>query len=246
MLILLQKYYKMGEEDKGGSIVFNKRLKKVIVSGIVSVVVATSAIPAGMQMVSYAATQNAILEISKIVIDQSSPQAVGTTVVISAECKGGTGVYDYTYTVTLPNGTVETIAEGISSSFINYTLSEKGVYNFGVKVTDGVDSVSDRKEFEATSNETTTSKMKASLSMNKTKISKKDTVKFKVGVSNASGTAKSKIVVKLPNGKNVTVKKYSAKMSAKYKVKKKGTYKVTAYVKDSKKTVTVKKTFKVK
>ena len=32
----------------------------------------------------------------------------------------------------------------------------------------------------------------------------------------------------------------------KYKVKKKGTYKVTAYVKDSKKTVTVKKTFKVK
>ena len=225
---------------------FNKRLKKVIVSGIVSVVIATSAISSGMQMVSYAATQNAILEISKIVIDQSSPQAVGTTVVISAECKGGTGVYDYTYTVTLPNGTVETIAEGISSSFINYTLSEKGVYNFGVKVTDGVDSVSDRKEFEATSNETTTSKMKASLSMNKTKISKKDTVKFKVGVSNASGTAKSKIVVKLPNGKNVTVKKYSAKMSAKYKVKKKGTYKVTAYVKDSKKTVTVKKTFKVK
>ena len=122
-------------------------------------------------------------------------------------------------------------------------MQEAGVYNFYVEVKDSAGTVqSDEVEFVAKS----TKVMLNNVSFNKAKYAKKDNVQIAIKATAASGTVKSKVVVTTPNGKKVTVKKLSTKMKASYKVTKKGTYKFTITVKDSKTSASTTKSIKVK
>lgn len=232
----------MENRNKGGSSVRNRKMSLIIVGGMLSAAIATSVMPFGQVEVVSAETTEATtdLQISRLIFDKSYPQAAGTRIRISADCSGGTGNYTYTYKVQLPDGTYEVIAKDVEQDFVNYTLSEAGTYNFSVEVSDGEDTVVYTKEF-------VTTKVKInSVSFNKSSFKKNDTVKIKVSATPSTGKAKSKIVVKTPDGSKKTVKGYSTKMSASYKLKKKGTYKIIVSVKDGKTSASTTKSIKVK
>lgn len=222
---------------------FNKKLQRTILGGMLAVAMGTVVMPVPQSsVVSVNAAVQQRLTLSQIVFEETSPQIQGSRVTLYAECSGGTGEYTYTYKVMLPNGTIETIAENSSNEYINYTMNEVGVYNFQVQVSDGDDVVSDVKEFEVTPAKVSINQVK----LNKTVFKKKETVKFTIDATAAEGVAKSKIVVVLPGGKKVVVKKFSAAMTANYKLKKKGNYKATITVKDGKTSASKTVSFKVK
>lgn len=224
---------------------FDKKVRKIVAGGMAAIALATVVAPMGAPLCVTAETVDAKLQLKKIAIDLASPQNQGTELTITPECVGGTGELSYTYKVKLPGAKseYETIADESSNESIAYTLQEAGVYNFYVEVKDSVGTVcSDEIEFVATS----TKVVLNSVSFNKAKYAKKDKVQIAIKATAASGTAKSKIVVTTPGGKKVTVKKLSTKMKASYKVKKKGTYKFTITVKDSKTSVSTTKSIKVK
>lgn len=222
----------------------NRKMNLIIAGGILSVAIAGTVLPMEQPLlVSAETTETASdLNILGLDFDKSYPQAAGTRITIHANCSGGTGAYVYTFMVQLPNGTYETIAKDVENASVNYTLSQVGTYNFSVVVTDGVDTVSDVKEFV-----TTIGKVKInSVKLNKTSFKKGNTVKIKVNATPSTGKVKSKIVVKTPDGAKKTVKGYSTKMSASYKLKKKGNYKIIVSVKDSKTSTSTTKSIKVK
>lgn len=242
---MLQKYYKMLGIVKGGRGVFRRNLKKIILGGMLSVAIISTGL-GNTTCNTLLATEESMgqvedLRITSIKFDKAYPQIVGTSVVLSAECSGGTGEYAYTYTVLLPDGTHETIAESSDCNYMEYTFEEEGIYNFEVRVDDGVELVTEVIEYVVTQAKVSIDNVK----LNKKKFKKNDKVKFTVKVTAATGTARSKIVVKTPSGKKVTVKKYSTKKTATYKLKEKGKYKVTIYAKDGSTTAKVKKTVKV-
>lgn len=220
---------------------FNKKFQKALVSGMAAVAMATTILSVGVTGNVKAATEEG-LQLTKIEFDYVSPQMKGTKLTISTYCTGGTGELTYTYRVLLPNGTYETIAKDSSNEYVNYTLSEVGIYNFLVEVTDGKTTCYDQVEYVSTPSQVSLDRFK----FNKSSYTKNDKVKITIGATPAMGTVKSKIVVKTPAGKRTTVKGYSAKMTASYKVKKKGTYKFTVIVKDSKTSVSKTKSIKVK
>ena len=227
--------------NKGGSNVFNKKLQKVLVSGIVAISMVTTLMPMGATENAKAASEEG-LQLVKIEFDQASPQVQGTEITVSAQCTGGTGELSYTYRVLLPNGSYETIVKESSNEYVNYTLSETGIYNFIVEVSDGKSYCYDQVEYVSKPSKVSLNR----LEFDKNSYSKNDKVKITIDATPATGKVKSKVVVKTPMGKNVTVKGYSAKMTASYKVKKKGTYKFTATVKDDKTSVSKTKSIKVK
>lgn len=221
---------------------FNRRLQKALACAMMGIAVTTVALPISTEQMGkvMAASDNLVLK--DISIDGSTSNVQGTRITLSAQCTGGAGEYTYSYGVMLPNGKYETIAEETNRDSINYTLNEVGTYNFLVRVTDGYDVVTDTIECQATRAKVALNNIK----LNKVSFKSNDTVKFTVNATAASGTVKSKIVLKMPNGKNVLVKGYSSKMTASYKVKKKGTYKATISVKDSKSSTSKTIQFKVK
>ena len=221
---------------------FNKKLQRTILSGMLAVAMGTTMVPVASMADVNAAVQETRLTLSQIIMEETSPQVQGTRVTLYAQCTGGTGEYTYTYKVMLPNGTIETIAENSSNEYINYTMNEVGVYNFQVQVSDGDEVVSDVKEFEVTPAQVVINQVK----LNKTVLARKENVKFTISATPAEGVAKSKIVVVTPAGKKVVVKKFSSKMTASYKAKKKGNYKAIVTVKDGKTTATKTVSFKVK
>lgn len=234
----------MENRNKGGSGVRNRKISLIIAGGMLSAAIATSVMPFGQLDVVSAEEIEATstLQISKLVFDKSDPQAAGTRVMISANCSGGTGDYVYTYKVQLPNGTYEVIAKDTEQAFVNYTLSEVGTYNFSVEVSDGEDIAVYTKEYV-----TTLANVKINgVKFNKKSFKKNDTMKIKVSATPAVGKVKSKIIVKMPDGEKKTVKGYSAKMSASYKLKKKGLYKIIVSVKDGKTSTSTTKSIKVK
>lgn len=219
---------------------FNKNFKRLSLGMMLATALTVSTAPVCVNTsVSASTAQLRLLDVS---IDQTSNIAVGTRVTISPEIEGGVGEVAYTYKVILPNGNFETIAAETSSESISYTVSETGIYNFIVEARDEVSLVSDVRECEVVSDKV----MIDSVSFDKTSYTKNDKVKITLGVTPASGTAKTKITVTLPSGKKVTVKKLNTKTTASYKVTKKGTYKFTILAKDSKSKVSVTKTIKVK
>lgn len=220
---------------------FNKKLQKALASGMVAIAMATTVLPMGANGTVKAAAEEG-LQLVKIEFDQASPQVQGTEITVSALCTGGTGELSYTYRVLLPNGSYETIVEESSNEYVNYTLSESGIYNFIVEVSDGKSYCYDQVEYVSKPSKVSLNR----LEFDKSSYSKNDKVKIAIGATPATGKVKSKVVVKTPVGKNVTVKKYSTKMNATYKVKKKGTYKFTVTVKDSKTSVSKSKSIKVK
>lgn len=220
---------------------FNKKLQKALASGVVAIAMVTTVLPMGATVNVKAAAEEG-LQLTKIEFDQASPQVQGTEITVSAQCTGGTGELSYTYRVILPNGSYETIVEESSNEYVNYTLSETGIYNFIVEVSDGKSYCYDQVEYVSKPSKVSLNRFQ----FDKNSYSKNDNVKITIGATPATGTVKSKVVVKTPTGKNVTVKKYSTKMNASYKVKKKGTYKFTVTVKDSKTSVSKTKSIKVK
>lgn len=220
---------------------FNKKLQKALVSGMAAIAVATTVLPVGLAENVKAAAEEG-LQLVKIEFDQASPQVQGSRITISAQCTGAIGEVSYTYRVILPNGTYETIAKDSSNEYVNYTLSEVGIYNFIVEVSDGKSYCYDQVEYVSNPSKVSLDQFK----FDKSSYSKNDKVKITIGATPATGTVKSKIVVKTPAGKKTTVKGYSKKMTASYKVKKKGTYKFTVTVKDSKTSVSKTKSIKVK
>ena len=88
--------------------------------------------------------------------------------------------------------------------------------------------------------------MKATKALAESINEKSVPVKIKVSATPSTGKAKSKIVVKTPDRSKKTVKGYSTKMSASYKLKKKGTYKIIVSVKDGKTSASTTKSIKVK
>lgn len=220
---------------------FNKKLQKALASGMVAIAMVTTVLPMVATGTVNAATEEG-LQLVKIEFDQASPQVQGTEITISPQCTGAMGELSYTYRVMLPNGTCETIAEESSNEYVNYTLSEVGIYNFIVEVTDGKTHQYDQVEYVSKPAKISLDRFQ----FDKSSYKKNDKVKVTIGATPATGTAKSKVVVKTPAGKKVTVKGYSTKMTASYKVKKKGTYKFTVTVKDSKTSVSKTKSVKVK
>lgn len=244
MLILLQKCYRILSRHKGGSSVIYKKLRKIVIGGMLSAAIVTVATPVN-DLCKVVAAENEIpeeLQITKITFDKTYPQRAGTRVLLSADCKGGTGEYAYTYTVKLPDGSYQVIAEDTECDYISYTLDQVGIYNFEVKVKDAFDIVTDVKEFIATPSKVSINSVK----LNKSSYKVNDNVKFTVKATPSIGTVQSKIVIQTPKGKMVKVKDYSTKNTASYKVKKKGIYKVTIYVKDGESSTKVSKSFKVK
>lgn len=241
MLILLQNYYRICISNKGGSSVFNKKFQKALAGSMAAVAMATAVLPVGVTGNVKAAEQEG-LQLTKIEFDQASPQVQGTSITISAQCTGAIGELSYTYRVLLPNGNYETIAKESSNEYVNYTLSEVGIYNFIVEVSDGKSYCYDQVEYVSTPSKVSLDRFK----FDKSSYAKNDKVKITIGATPAEGTVKSKVVVKTPAGKKTTVKGYSTKMTASYKVKKKGTYKFTVSVKDNKTSVSKTKSIKVK
>lgn len=243
ILILLQNYYRILSRYKGGSGVFHKRLKRVMVSSMLSASLITTMMLCQNVTNVFAEESKEMeeLQITDFTFDKIGSQKAGTRVVLSTECKGGTGEYSYCYTVKLPNGSYETIAEDTEADCISYTAEQVGVYNFEVKVKDEYDTVTDIRELIV---------IPTKVSLNSVKLNKKsykvnESVKFTVSATPSSGIAKTKIVVKTPDGKSVKVKDFSTGKTASYKVTKKGTYKVTFYAKDSKTSTSTTKSFKV-
>lgn len=224
---------------------FNKKIHKIVAGGMAALALVTVVAPMCAPGYVMAETVDTKLQLKKIAIDLASPQNQGTEITITPECFGGTGELSYTYKVKLPGekSEYETIADESSNESVTYTLQEAGVYNFYVEVKDSAGTVqSDEVEFVAKS----TKVMLNNVSFNKAKYAKKDNVQIAIKATAASGTVKSKVVVTTPNGKKVTVKKLSTKMKASYKVTKKGTYKFTITVKDSKTSASTTKSIKVK
>lgn len=241
---MLQNYYRILIRYKGGSGVFHKKLRRVVTAGVLSIAMVTATIPVGHTCNVFAAESNisADLQIAEISFDKAYPQKAGTRVILSADCEGGTGEYSYTYTVKLPDGSYQIIAEDTDCDYVSYTLDQVGIYNFEVKAKDEYDIVTDIREFIAIPSKVSINSVK----LNKSSYSVNDSVKFTVNATPSTGTVKTKIVVQTPNGKKVKVKGYSTKSTASYKVKKKGTYKATIYAKDGKTSTSVSKSFKVK
>lgn len=224
---------------------FNKKIHKIVAGGMAALALVTVVAPMCAPGYAMAETVDTKLQLKKIAIDLASPQNQGTEITITPECFGGTGELSYTYKVKLPGekSEYETIADESSNESVTYTLQEAGVYYFYVEVKDSAGTVqSDEVEFVAKS----TKVMLNNVSFNKAKYAKKDNVQIAIKATAASGTVKSKVVVTTPNGKKVTVKKLSTKMKASYKVTKKGTYKFTITVKDSKTSASTTKSIKVK
>lgn len=224
---------------------FNKKIHKIVAGGMAALALVTVVAPMCAPGYAMAETVDTKLQLKKIAIDLASPQNQGTEITITPECFGGTGELSYKYKVKLPGekSEYETIADESSNESVTYTLQEAGVYNFYVEVKDSAGTVqSDEVEFVAKS----TKVMLNNVSFNKAKYAKKDNVQIAIKATAASGTVKSKVVVTTPNGKKVTVKKLSTKMKASYKVTKKGTYKFTITVKDSKTSASTTKSIKVK
>lgn len=244
ILILLQNYYKILNRYKGGSIVFCRKLRRVVMSSMLSTAILAAAVPLNNVNHVFAAENeiSADLQITDVVFDKVYPQRAGTKVMVSANCKGGTGEYSYTYTVKLPDGSYQTIAEDTDCDCISYALEQVGIYNFEVKVKDDYDIVTDIREFIVTPAKISIDSVK----LNKSSYTVNNIVKFTVNATPAIGKAQTKIILETPDGKKVKVKDYSTKKTASYKVKKKGNYKVTIYAKDGETSAKVSKSFKVK
>lgn len=241
---MLQNYYRILSRYKGGSSVFYKKLRRVAITSMLSAAMVTAVMPVNYRCSVFAAENNIStdLQIVEISFDKTYPQRAGTRVVLSADCEGGTGEYSNTYTVKLPDGSYQTIAEDTDCDYISYTFDQVGIYNFEVKAKDAYDIVSDVREFVVTPGKISINRVK----LDKNSYSVNDSVKFTVDATPSIGTAQTKIVLQTPNGKKVKVKDYSTKKTASYKVKKKGTYKVTVYAKDGETSTSVSKSFKVK
>lgn len=223
---------------------FHKKLRRVVITGMLSAAMITIAMPVSSISKVSAAESNIStdLQIEEMAFDKTYPQKAGTRVVVSADCVGGTGEYTYTYTVKLPDGSYQVIADDTDCDYVSYTLEQVGIYNFEVKVKDGYDIVTDVREFITRPGKVAINSVK----FNKSTYSVNDTAKITINATPSIGTVQTKIVVQTPNGKKVKVKEYSSKKTANYKVKKKGTYKVTIYAKDGETTTKVSKSFKVK
>lgn len=223
---------------------FYKKIKQMVIGSMLSVVMVTTVLPVnGIRNVFAAENEESeYLQITEISFDKAYPQKAGTRVVLSANCEGGVGEYSYTYTVKLPDGSYQTIAEDTDCDYVSYTLEQAGIYNFEVKVKDDYDIETDISEFIVTQSKVSIDSVK----LNKSSYSVNDKVTFTVNATPSTGTARTKIVVQTPNGKKVKVKDYSVKKTASYKVKKKGTYKVTIYAKDGDTSTSISKSFKVK
>lgn len=219
---------------------FNKKIQRTLASGVIAIALATTLVPMGMTgSVKAASTQLRLLDVQ---VEQASAVVMGDTVIVSALTDGGVGELLYTYKVMLPNGNFETIAKDVSVDSINYTMTEKGIYNFFVEVTDENSFVYDVRECQVNADKITIDSVK----LNQKSYKKADEIKFDITATPASGTAKTKVVVKTPAGKTVSVKKLSTKSTATYKFAKKGTYTFTITAKDSKTTVSVTKKIVVK
>lgn len=241
---MLQNCYRILIRYKGGSGVFHKKLRQVVITGMLSAAMITVAMPVNNISKVFAAENDIStdLQIDEIAFDKTYPQRAGTRVILSANCVGGTEEYTYTYTVKLPDGSYQIIAENTDCDYVSYTLDQVGIYNFEVKVKDGYDIVTDVREFIAAPSKVAIDSVK----FNKSTYSVNDTVKITVNATPSIGKLQTKIVVQTPSGKKVKVKDYSSKKTANYKVKKKGTYKVTIYAKDGETSTKVSKNFKVK
>lgn len=171
---------------------------------------------------------------------KGSPQALGNKITLTASATGGTGNYLYKFYTKDSKGKISYIQKEYSDkNKVTWTPTVAGTYQVIVSVQD------------LFTGKTSTASVK--FNVTKTYFTLKDyTVKasgkkitMKASVIPAKGKVRYKFVVKL--GKK-TIKNYgySTKGSKILKVKKKGTYKVTMYAKDSSATVYATKTIKVK
>ena len=171
---------------------------------------------------------------------KSSPQAVGAKVTLTAQAKGGTGMYLYKFYAKDSKGKIKYIQKKYSDkNKVTWAPTAAGTYNVIVRVQDMF-----------TGKETT-----ASMKFNVTKtyftlktytlkaVGKK--IVMNTNVIPAKGKVRYRYVVKLGK-KTVKSYGYSIKGSKILKVKKKGTYKVTMYAKDSSATVYATKFIKIK
>ncbi|MDI3535806.1 MAG: hypothetical protein PWP30_288 [Eubacteriaceae bacterium] len=84
---------------------------------------------------SFTVTDNPIAD--DLVIEQSSPQNIGTTLNLSATVNGGTSPYTYDFSYKIGSGDIVAIpASDVTGNSAVFTPSEAGTYTFYVKVTD--------------------------------------------------------------------------------------------------------------
>lgn len=171
---------------------------------------------------------------------KSSPQAVGAKVTLTAQAKGGTGMYLYKFYAKDSKGNIKYIQKNYSDkNKVTWAPTAAGTYNVVVSVQDMF------------TGKTTTASMK--FNVTKTYFTLKTYTLKAVGkkivmnanVIPAKGKVRYRYVVKLGK-KTVKSYGYSIKGSKILKVKKKGTYKVTMYAKDSSATVYATKFIKIK
>lgn len=179
----------------------------------------------------------------KFSVSKTSAVALGSSVELTAIASNGTGTYTYRFRVKKSTqAQAQTIRDFSESSTCIWTPSAKGTYTLYVDVKDSSGAVAVTKtitNYKVKTLTLSTSTSKKSPQKKKTKI------KITAKSSYASGSVKYKFVIKL-KGKTVKTRAYKATKSYTWKPTKKGTYTIYVYAKDSKSTVSKKKTFKIK
>ena len=168
-------------------------------------------------------------------------KSAGETVKISVSLANPTAGATYTYSYSV-NG--KTLATDTSATTVNWVTNKMGEYPVTVVVKEnGVAVTTATANYTVAKRIITIKSIKGSL----VKKGKKKVYNVKATAKTTAGKAKYKIVLAKKSGKKVATKKYSAKNTLVWKAPKKGTYKVTVYVKNGKGVEVFKtKTLKIK
>ncbi|MCI8408019.1 MAG: hypothetical protein HFJ09_01940, partial [Lachnospiraceae bacterium] len=174
---------------------------------------------------------------------KKSPQKAGTSIKFTAKASNGTGTYKYMffYKKKVSSHDETVIRKYSTSNSYTWKPTKAGTYYVYVRAIDALN-----RDSEALLGKYVIKGLSATVKMSKKSPQKRNKkITIKVTPSNASGKVKYRFVVKL---KKKTVKDSKYRTSSKYNWKptKKGTYTLYVYVKDSYKTVTKKRTFKIK
>ncbi len=168
-------------------------------------------------------------------------KSAGETVKINVALANPTAGATYTYSYSV-NG--KTLATDTSATTVNWVTNKMGEYPVTVVVKEnGVAVTTATANYTVAKRIITIKSIKGSL----VKKGKKKVYNVKATAKTTAGKAKYKIVLAKKSGKKVATKKYSAKNTLVWKAPKKGTYKVTVYVKNGKGVEVFKtKTLKIK
>lgn len=162
---------------------------------------------------------------------------MGNKVTMKAAVKGGQGTLKYQFSYKYAGKTV-VLSDFSTKSSAVFHPKKSGTYTLYVKVKDesGQLAVKTIKSY----------KVLKKYAIDTLKVSGKNKkLQIKIGTVGAEGTVKYKYVVK-HNGEVVKKSTFNTKKAYTVKVKKKGTYTVTVYAKDTASNVVKKKTVKCK